>query len=419
MHENKPPFSFYLLPFTVHTMSIKKYLSPINPDELGYRPTENATTIGEKVKAYIPNTNPPAIHKDGLVILGVGEDRGAELNAGCGTAPNEIRRYLYQLALPTDDTDITDLGNIVLGQTADDTYYAVAEVVQAVIGKGGTLILLGGSQDLTFAIYKGYERLNRIHNITTIDARFDLEDNDEITSRTWLRNIIMQSPNYLFFHANIGYQTYFVGQRYVDLMDELKFDAYRLGDVQTYIERAEALIRNADIVSVDLCSVRQSDAPGHGAPSPHGLYGEELCQMMRFAGLSDKTHCLGLFEVNPLYDIHGQTTHMVAQALWYFIEGFFGRKHDNPLVYPESCVHYLVPLEQMGMDIHFYKSKTGDRWWVHVPCNNVDLQNLYSPQLMLPCTYADYRQCMEGGNVPELWWRYYRRLNVPTATLSD
>ena len=391
-------------------MSIKQYLTPVNLDELGYYPSQYALTLGCNTSAYIVGGDLPDLPKDGIVLLGVGEDRGAECNAGCSAAPNEIRRYLYQLALPNEEAKITDLGNISVGQTPDDTYYAVAQVVAAVVGRGNTLILLGGSQDLTFAAYKGYEQLNRIINITSIDSRFDLEDNDAITSRTWLRNIVMQTPNYLFHHSNVGYQTYFVGQPYIKLMDDLKFDAYRLGEVQGDMMRAEALIRNADLVSVDVSAIRQSDAPGQGNPSPHGFYGEELCQMMRYAGMSAKTSCLGIFEVNPVYDNHGQTAHMVAQGIWYFVEGFYARKSDSPQLNPENCKHYLVTLADQGMEIDFYKSKLSDRWWVRVPCNSDDLCEIYSNHLMLPCTYADYQQCVEG-DIPALWWRYYQRLN--------
>lgn len=390
--------------------SIKKYLTPINPDDLGFYPTEYTVTLGSKIKAYTPGANLPAMPKGGLVLVGVEEDRGAINNAGCASAPNEIRRYLYQLALPTDNTKIVDYGNITPGQIPEDTYYAVAEVVAAVLDKGNTVILLGGSQDLTFAAYKGYEKIKRIMNITAIDPRFDLENTDEPTSRSWLRNIIMQSPNYLFFHSNVGYQTYFVGQPYIKLMDDLKFDAYRLGEVRHDMDRAEALIRNADLLTVDINAIRQSDAPGTGFPSPHGFYGEEYCQMMRFAGMSDKTSCLGIFEVNPMFDNQGQTANMVAQGIWYFIEGFYNRKHDNPQLNPENCKHYIVQSKEQGSDIDFYKSKLSDRWWVKVPCDKEDLRAIYSDQLMLPCTYADYQMAMQG-EMPTLWWRYFKRLN--------
>ena len=56
--------------------SIKKYLSPINPDDLGFYPSEYAVTLGSKTKVYTPGSNLPPIPKRGLVLLGVEEDRG-------------------------------------------------------------------------------------------------------------------------------------------------------------------------------------------------------------------------------------------------------------------------------------------------------------------------------------------------------
>jgi hypothetical protein len=48
-------------------------------------------------------------------------------------------------------------------------------------------------------------------------------------------------------------------------------------------------VRYSDVVAVDISAVRQGDAPANANPSPHGLYGEQLCQVARFAGMSDKT----------------------------------------------------------------------------------------------------------------------------------
>ncbi|MBQ0161331.1 MAG: formimidoylglutamase [Bacteroidales bacterium] len=391
-------------------MNIAQYLNPINPDLLGYRASEYTETMGNIIEAHLSASVLPEIPKGGLVLVGVEEDRGVENNAGCANAPNEIRRYFYNLAVPTDDIRIADLGNIILGQTPEDTYFALSIVLSEIVANGSTLIVLGGSQDLTLALYKGYANLNRIINITTIDPRFDLEKNDIATSRTWIRDIIMHTPNYLFFLSNVGYQNYFVGEKYIKLMDELKFDVCRLGEAQKYLDRAEALIRNADIVSVDIASVRQSDAPGNGNPSPHGFYGEEMCQLMRFAGMSDKTSCLGMFEINPLFDNNGQTAHMAAQAIWHFIEGFCYRKHDHPQTNPENCKHYIVKLEDPNLDIEFFKGKLSDRWWIKVPCNDEEKREIYSHHLMLPCTYSDY-QMAANGEIPQLWWSYYQRLN--------
>ena len=387
-----------------------QYLSPIQPSDFDFFASESMPTLGDSIIANTPEEGIAALPSEALVMVGVPEDRGTVSNAGCCEAPDLIRKYLYALAPPADDFRLYDLGNIIVGQDVEDTYYALSEVLAQLLQANNTVILLGGSQDLTFAAYKGYERIGRIINISTIDPRFDIDPYEEITSRTYLRHIVMQSPNYLFFHANLGCQKYFVGDRQLQLMEELKFDAYRLGELQQDLVRSEALLRNADLVSVDIAAVRQSDAPGVGDPSPHGFYGEELCKMMAFAGASDKVSCLGMFEVNPDCDRDHQTVHMAAQAIWHFIEAYFMRVGDSPRLSPESCKRYKVLLEDHNEEITFYKSKLSDRWWVEVPCDDPELHELYSRHLLLPCTYADYQQAMDN-ELPALWWRYYRRLH--------
>ena len=388
-----------------------QYLSPTCPSRFGFYPSESKPLFGDQIVAFTEENGIPPIPSSSLVLIGVGEDRNAENNAGCAQAPDMIRKYLYRLASPADGQKVYDFGDIIPGQTAEDTYYALSEVAAEFLAKDNTLIVLGGSQDLTFALYKAYERLSRIINIGSIDPRFDLDPYEEITSRTWLKHIVMQTPNYLFFHSNIGYQSYFVGKDYVELMDELKFDAYRVGELQGDMSRAESLVRNADLLSVDISAVRQSDAPGVGFPSPHGFYGEQLCQMMRYAGMSDKISCLGFFEVNPMEDRGDQTSHMAAQAVWHFIEAFFTRLNDSPRLHPEQCKRFIVSLEEQGLELTFFKSKLSDRWWVEVPCDDPELQELYSRHLLLPCTYADYQQAMTG-DIPALWWRYFQRLHA-------
>ena len=47
---------------------------------------------------------------------------------------------------------------------------------------------------------------------------------------------------------------------------------------------------------------------------------------MRYAGLSDKITSVGIFEYNQNLDVNGQTAFLLAQMIWYFIEGFIFRK---------------------------------------------------------------------------------------------
>ena len=345
------------------------------------------------------------------MLVGVKEDRASVDGHGSAPAPDFIRRKLYRLSKPHADLTLVDLGNIAAGVETRDTYFAVIEVLQQLLEDGRTVVVLGGSDDLVFPIYKAYEVLGRVINIASVDARFNLEGGDSINSANYLQHIILQQPNYLFDYVNLGYQTYFVGSEMIQLMEELKFSTRRLGELQTNLELAEPMVRYSDVVAVDVSAVRQSDAPAAACPSPHGFYGEQLCQLARYAGMSDKTTCFGLFEMVPARDRDEQTAHMLAQALWFFIEGFCYRLGDFPSRDPQAFKHFSVQMGDSGMEIVFHKSLKSDRWWMEVPCEDIERRERYLTHTLVPCSYADYLHAMEENEIPPLWWHYYNRLN--------
>ena len=184
--------------------------------------------------------------------------------------------FLQSFSVNNSNIRIADLGNIKRGFEINDTYFAVKSVVAELIQNKIIPVIIGGGQDLTFANYQAYESLGQIINIVQIDSSFDLgESEEENSSRSYVSKIITHQPNYLFNFTNIGYQTYFVDQDAIDLMKNLFFDTYRLGIVRADLEEVEPIVRNADMVSVDISAVRQSDAPGNGNSTPNGFYGEE------------------------------------------------------------------------------------------------------------------------------------------------
>ena len=270
-------------------MELSNYFKPIDTAVLDYQSQEFRPMLGDSISAYTAEGAFPEWQKASLVMLGVEEDRASVDGHGSAPAPDFIRHKLYRLAKPHADLRLVDLGNIAAGVEVKDTYFAVIEVLQQLLEDGRTVIVLGGSDDLVFPIYKAYEVLGRVINIASVDARFNLEGGDTINSANYLQHIILQQPNYLFDYVNLGYQTYFVGSEMIQLMEELKFSTLRLGELQTNLEVAEPMVRYSDVVAVDVSAVRQSDAPAAASPSPHGLYGEQLCQLARYAGMSDKT----------------------------------------------------------------------------------------------------------------------------------
>lgn len=387
-------------------MTFEDYFSPINI--LKYT---DVNTIGAhlQVSSYVKEGSFPDWENCKIALIGVEEDRNSLNNQGCAQAPDAIRQFLYQLYPGNYSMQIADLGNIKRGHASEDTYFAVAHIVSELIKKKVIPIIIGGGQDITFANYKAYELLNQTINLVAIDSHLDLGEADTgLDSRSYLSKIILRQPNYLFNYSNIGYQTYFSNPNTTDLMSKLFFDVCRLGEARMKIEDTEPVIRNADMISFDISSVKQTDAPGNANAGPNGFYGEEACQLMRYAGMSDKITSLGLYEYNPQYDIRNQTAHLIAQMIWCFIDGYYNRKGDAPLLDTSGFTKYHVSLKDHKHEIVFYKSNKTDRWWMDIPYPQ-DKRLKYERHHLVPCTYSDYlTACNE--EMPDRWWQTFQKL---------
>ncbi|MEI6122071.1 MAG: formimidoylglutamase [Bacteroidota bacterium] len=390
-------------------MDISIYFEPVKISTIIDTENLHPNQFYNYVKIYGTEMPFPDSDEIDIAIIGVNEGRASVNNAKCSQAPDSVRKYLYNLYKPNFNLRIMDLGNIKPGKTLKDTYYAYCDVVATLLKKNILPVIIGGGQDLTYANYLAYESIGRIINIVTVDPAFDLGDTESsLSSKTYLNKIITHQPSYLFNFTNIGYQSYFVDYEAVELMKKLYFDVYRLGFVQSEIEEVEPMVRNADMISVDISSVRQSDAPGNGNACPNGFYGEELCRIMRYAGLSDKLSSIGIYEINPEKDNNGQTAHLAAQAIWYFVDGFYNRKMDLPVKDKKDYIKYRVMIKQLQNEIVFFKSKKSDRWWMEVPCPT-KLKSKYERHYLVPCSYLDYQTAMKE-EIPDRWWQAYQKL---------
>lgn len=389
-------------------MDLSVFFEPLNVNEFIHNLPDN--TMGKHIQVFDRKGNFPLFDGIQLALIGVKEDRQSVGNGGCANGVDVIRKKLYSLFQGDFSLKMADLGNINAGYEIKDTYFAVSSVCEYLIKNNVIPIIIGGGNDLAYANYCAYEKLEQIINIVAIDSRFDFNNQEpEINSQSYLDKIILHQPCYLFNYSNIGYQTYFVDQHIINLMQKLYFDAYRLGWVRTNIEEVEPIVRNADMLSVDISSVRYADAPGTAWASPNGFYGEEVCQIMRYAGLSEKLSSIGFYEYSPEADKNEQTAHLIAQMIWCFIEGYYSRKHDVPSSGSNNHVKYRVSLEDNKYEIVFYKSNKTDRWWMDVPFPDQSPPSKYERHHLVPCSYNDY-QLACNQEMPDKWWQTFQKL---------
>ena len=199
-------------------MDISAFLEPLDPGFDDYKSKKAA--FGNVVKKYTDKDNFPDIEGYHIALIGIGEDRGAVHNDGCGSAPDIIRQKFYDLKTSSFPYKIADLGNLILGESLHDTYSAVSTILVELIREGILPVILGGSQDLTFAQYIAYQKLEETVNIVSVDASFDLGTTDQpVNSFSFLGKIVLHEPNFLFNFSNIGYQTYFVGIEQIELIN--------------------------------------------------------------------------------------------------------------------------------------------------------------------------------------------------------
>ena len=390
-------------------MDISIYLESIETPEFDLDGVIHKRRIGDLLRINTKENGIPDLSNIDMAIIGVKESRLSLNNFGSSTAPDEVRRYLYSLYAVNQKMNVADLGNIKAGHDIEDTYFAVKTVASTLLKENIIPIIIGGSQDLTYANYLAYENMGQIINITSIDSAFDLGNAEEsFNSKSYLSKIVLHQPNFLFNYTNIGYQTYFVDKEAVDLMKNLFFDVYRLGQMRNNMEEVEPLVRNADLLSFDIGAIRQSEAPGNSNASPNGFNGEEACRIARYAGLSDKLTSFGIYEINPEKDANGQTAHLAAQILWYFMEGFYQRKGDFPHKQKNEYYKYIVNAEDHEHEIVFYKSMKSGRWWMQVPLND-SVQGKYERHFMVPCSIQDY-ETANNNDIPDRWWQVYQKL---------
>ena len=344
-----------------------------------------------------------------IVLVGCREERGSTEVKHTGQIAAAVRRQLYALSLPAENPKVADLGDLKPKERAESYYETLAYVCGQLIQANKVVVLLGGGQDLAYAQFLAYEGLNRDIEYVQVDARFDMLDSEIVMDdQSYNHRIFLHKPSFLFNFANLGYQRYLVPQAQYQTLRDMHFEAVRYGDLYNQIEEAEPYLRMADMLSVDLASVRHAEAPGATAAFPGGFSAIEMCRIARYAGMGYRMSSLSVTGFDPLADPHQQTARLAAMMVWYLAEGYYNRWDDLPRDDRTNLKQYSVRLHASIASIDFFQHTGTRRWWMEVPYQD-SIGDKKPRTLLVPCSEKDY-EFARTDDIPDRWWQAFNKL---------
>ena len=347
--------------------------------------------IGKSIEIF-QDEFPDLTHAD-IVIATCDELRG---DGQLGTASAEtdaIRKELYSLYNWHKQIQLADIGKIKIGMHVADTYAAIKTVAKEIIQQNKIFLLIGGSHDLSLAVYEAYREMNKIIEVTGIDAYIDLSLDNPVRSKNFLMELLTGDPNFIRHYNHIGFQSYYIHPHMLETMDKLRFDCHRLGKVKENIEEMEPAFRSSDMMMFDVAAL--GAATFWDGSSPNGFNGEEACTLMKYAGMSDRLKALGIYGYHKKRDPQLNLAKQISQMIWYYIDGVqYGRTEAS---LNERDMFIECHLEFAAIETTFLKSRKTGRWWMKMPDGKY-----------VPCAESDFN--IAGNNeLPERWLRLQER----------
>ncbi len=215
-------------------------------------------------------------------------------------------------------------------------------------------------------------------NIAVIDSHLQLKNPifaQNLNIKTWL-----------------AHQSYYNDPAALDVLEKQGTNLLRLGQLKAEITAVEPLLRTANCLIINPRAVRAADMPLLAQPNPNGLAAAEICRLLRYAAINEHLQTAIIHNFEYPAQPAQQTAHLLAQMIWFLIEGFFARKGDYPLDL-DKLQRYSVSVQHWNEPLHFFKSPRSERWWVAVPA----LMNEAAPTAcLLPCGYKDYKKASKG-----------------------
>lgn len=268
-----------------------------------------------------------------FTILACADDRAVANNKGrigAKNGPESFNHFFQKINSSLNFKNaVSEMQSIPLASEISETHNQVAHAIQQAHENQSISIFIGGGHDLAFPHLKGVkDSFSGELACINIDPHFDLRPpNPEILSGSpfylAIEEGIIQGENLSEFgigeHCNSAELWAYAQKHKINIYP---FPKLRRKDKSLEFKAAlDKLALNADkiVISLDLDAIQAAFAPGVSAPAAEGFFPEDVLEMMRISAQEPKVCSLGIYELNPLFDIDNRTARLAALLAFEFI----------------------------------------------------------------------------------------------------
>ncbi|MCL6267127.1 formimidoylglutamase [Flagellimonas myxillae] len=321
---------------------MKHYSAPKKDNWQG-RISNKSLYLHEKVKC-VPLDEIPEPPKKSIALLGYACDEGVKRNqgrVGAVKGPDVIKNSLAKMPNHLPSTvQLYDAGNITCSDgDMEASQQALSLGVTSLLDKKQFPIVLGGGHDVAYGHYHGIKthlgskKEGQTIGIINFDAHFDLRQNTQNNnSGTPFYQIAMEckKENIKFNYLCLGIRKDANDRNLFQTAKELDvnfilsdtFQIQFLDEINTWINAFIKTVDNA-YVTIDLDGFSSAYAPGVSAPSPMGFTPQIVLECLKTIIASGKLISVDLAEMNPKYDVDGQTAKLAASLVHHIAHLLF------------------------------------------------------------------------------------------------
>lgn len=270
-----------------------------------------------------------------LHLAGYPDDEGVTLNkgrAGSALAPDEIRKFFYKMTPPANaiesfEFNIIDEGNLNTKLASlSEKHSAALDKAKEFWSKSTSLhkrVSLGSGHDYGYADCKAFVEHHLAQNqrpvVINLDAHLDVRPfNESHHSGTPFSRLLQEFSTQIDFYE-IGIQPQCNARSHLAWAKEHNAHVIMLDEVQNHpLSQFIREKKTPAFLSLDMDAIQSSEAPGVSAPVNFGLTQLQVRDLIFDLQTNFDFRAMGIYEVNPNFDIDGKTSRLAAQFIYDF-----------------------------------------------------------------------------------------------------